>query len=107
MEQYSNDTLVATQRERDAAFAAIVERLKKTYHDKNLQYGDAYRQVNSDLDDAFQEVRRKMELVEVSLKYRDRVFKREKFLSDVGDMVIYGIMFMDFVQATQEAVEHA
>jgi hypothetical protein len=98
MEKEYDAELLATQRERDAGFAVIVDRLKDIYHGKNLQYGDAYRQVNDDLDDAFQDVRRKMDLIEVSLKYRDRVFKPEKFISDVGDLVIYGIMFIDFVQ---------
>lgn len=87
-----------TQKERDAAFARILDEIQNMYHEKNIKYNDAFMTANQSVADAFIDIKAKTDLLETALRYEAQLFKKEKFINDLKDLASYSVMMIVYIE---------
>ena len=85
------------QEKRDEDFSKILETVKKEFHDKNIKYEDSYLTVNEHINDAFDDVERKFNLLKSAVKYSHVSFQKDKFEADLKDLITYSAMLIMFL----------
>lgn len=79
------------QQERDKDFAEIIKELQKRYHEKNILYGDSFMIANENIDEAFNEIKPVLEVLNITLKHRERLFNKEKYIKKLKDLAIIAV----------------
>jgi hypothetical protein len=96
--------LMELQKERDREFFEICSALAENYTEKNVQHRDAYRRINgSDVERGFEDIRRKVDILNLALKYKDVAFDPTKFREDAKDLATYSIMFVGLLMNVPSA----
>lgn len=91
--------LMELQKERDREFIEICSVLAENYTEKNVQHRDAYRRINgTDVERAFEDIRRKVDTLNLALKYKDVAFDTGHYVAEARDLATYCIMYVGLLE---------
>lgn len=86
------------QKELDVKFAEITEIIKKRFHKKNMEYENAFLTVNDTFVEAFDDLKRIFDLLNIQIKYNEHLWDRDKFNKHLLDLATYSLMMYMFIE---------
>ena len=90
-EEKGTASIEQIQEQRDNEFAEVLKELQKRYHKKNIDYADGFMIANENADEAFNELKPIFEVLTITLKHRERLFNKEKYLKKLKDLAVVAV----------------